>query len=78
MKTYECCPAFGWGVRGACVSGIKRKMKELGLQNEEPEQWPKLHQLVTHYLIKVSGEDSVIQEFESYMKMMGYDDRTQP
>ena len=75
MKTYECCPAFGWGVNGMYSSAIRRKLHELGLVNEEPINFPKLHILVTPYPIKVTGDAAAVDEFEKYMKEMGHDDR---
>ena len=73
MRTYECTPGFGWGIRGAAVSGINRKLRELGLKNEHPNYWPKLHELVSPFPVKVTGDKKDVDAFEEYMLMMGYD-----
>jgi len=66
---------FGWGIRGASISGINHRLRCLGLKNEEPLRFAKLSELISPYPVTVTGNREEVNEFEKYMKLMGYDDR---
>ena len=74
MRTYECTPAFGWGIRGVATAGIRHEARRLGLEID-PFPWTKLHELVAPCPVRVTGENAAVTEFEAFMKRQGYDDR---
>lgn len=74
-RTYECIPAFGWGIRGPAISGILHELKRLGLENEHTPSMPKFMDLVSPYPVKVTGKPLAVKMMEKYMQMMGYDER---
>ena len=75
-KTYEVCPAFGWGIDGRESSCIRRLLRKHGLENQEPLRFTKINELIAPYPVKVTGSSDAIDAFKEDMKLYGYDDRS--
>lgn len=74
LATYECTPGIGSGRLGSVQSGIRHEARKLGL-TLDPFPFAKLSQPVTPLRTRVTGPLPSVLKFESYMRMMGYEDR---